>query len=356
MPEKKNQHFVPRCALKPFSLDGAGAAINLFNISRARPIPNAPVKGQCARDYLYGSADKGIEDKLAELEGHYARIVTHLNGGSNLSDVDKEWLLMFIFIQQRRTELAVQNIRDATSSMADAVFARAPEQRPVETQSDIQLMHFSLSMALAQLKYAVDLKMVVLRNSSPIDFITCDHPSALTNRFHLQKLHQNSFGISNSGAILLMPLTPRLSMMCYDKGVYTVPNASGTSFVELKRQDDVRAVNLIQYLSADRNIYFKNWDDVTLIALEMVQVSEKRTAAVAVSKVFVRDDDDGVETYRRGTVDEELTAKESLVMTSFRQPDPGSWPSVVKFREKPKTFNNGSAVGHVRKPEWLSGK
>jgi hypothetical protein len=70
MPEKKNQHFVPRCALKPFSLDGAGAAINLFNISRAREIRNAPVKGQCARDYLYGSGENSLEDSLVELEGN----------------------------------------------------------------------------------------------------------------------------------------------------------------------------------------------------------------------------------------------------------------------------------------------
>jgi hypothetical protein len=82
MPENKNQHFVPRCALKPFSLDGAGLAINLFNIPRARAIQNAPVKSQCARDYLYGKGEKSAEGLLARLEGNYARIVSHLSSGS----------------------------------------------------------------------------------------------------------------------------------------------------------------------------------------------------------------------------------------------------------------------------------
>ena len=44
MPAHKNQHFVPRCALKPFSLDGNGKAINLFNIKSKLAIENAPVK------------------------------------------------------------------------------------------------------------------------------------------------------------------------------------------------------------------------------------------------------------------------------------------------------------------------
>ena len=213
-------------------------------------------------------------------------------------------------------------------------------------------------MALSQMKYVTDLKMVIFTNKSGMDFIICDHPAALTNRFHFQKLHQNSFGLLNSGAVISMPLTPRLSVMCYDSGVYTIPNATGTSFLVLKHENDISALNQIQYLSAAKNIYFRNWKDAELVASEIVAVSEKRTAAGAISKVLVRDHNRASlgEVYRSGTNEERLTAQETMVMTSFRQPDPATWPSVLKFRDKPKTFDNGSAVGHVRKPEWLSGK
>ena len=71
MPAHKNQHFVPRCALKPFSLGGTGDAINVFNIASKRAIRNAPVKGQCARAYLYGK-DLKAEQLLMTLEGNYA--------------------------------------------------------------------------------------------------------------------------------------------------------------------------------------------------------------------------------------------------------------------------------------------
>ena len=62
MANLKNQHFVPRCLLKPFTQDGEGKAINVYNIRHDKLIQNAPVKGQCARDYLYGEGweDRGI--------------------------------------------------------------------------------------------------------------------------------------------------------------------------------------------------------------------------------------------------------------------------------------------------------
>jgi hypothetical protein len=66
MPAQKNQHFVPRAALKPFTLSSEGAAINVFNIKRDRAVQDAPVKGQCARDYFYGK-DLKLENKLVQL-------------------------------------------------------------------------------------------------------------------------------------------------------------------------------------------------------------------------------------------------------------------------------------------------
>ena len=355
MPAKKNNHFVPRCALKPFSLNGGGLAINVFNIPRKLVIQNAPVKGQCARDYLYGKADQSAEDVLMKLEGQYSRVVSQLVAGIDLNDADEEWLRLFAMIQHRRTEAAIQQMRSMTESMTDAVFARAPDQRPRDDSSDAEVMHQSLRLAMEFMKYSVDLKVVVFTNRTSIDFVTSDHPAVLTNRFHFQRLHQNSFGISNSGAILSMPLSPRLTLWCYDKAVYSIPNASGTSFIELSRENDVRAVNDLQYLNSSKNIYFRQWEDVERIVAEVDAVSDQRAAAGPRTKILVRDHSGtgSDEVYRAGTTEEELTAKETVALTSIHQPVPKSWPAVLKYREKPKTFFAGTAVGHVRKPEWL---
>ncbi|WP_107355944.1 DUF4238 domain-containing protein [Rhodopseudomonas palustris] len=68
MPDNKNQHYVPRCLLKPFTLNGDGRSINVFNMARERSIANAPVKSQCSRDYFYGRDDLRSEKVLADLE------------------------------------------------------------------------------------------------------------------------------------------------------------------------------------------------------------------------------------------------------------------------------------------------
>ena len=53
MADNKNQHFVPKAHLKPFSVDGEGKAIHLFNLDAGRAIPNAAVRKQCSHDYLW---------------------------------------------------------------------------------------------------------------------------------------------------------------------------------------------------------------------------------------------------------------------------------------------------------------
>lgn len=370
MPEHKSQHFVPKCALKPFSLNGEGHAINLVNINSSRAIPNAPVKGQCARDYLYAKENLRVEEILIHMEGHYARMVASLSEGGVLTAEDVNALKFIILIQTRRTEMAIQQIRIFTKSMADAIYRRAPDQKSADTRTDRQLMHLSLGMAARAREYVKDLKLIVFRNRTAVDFVTCDNPALLTNRFHFQKLKINNFGLSNSGALLSMPLTPRLSVMCYDTGIYSVPNASGTQFVDLTDKDDADAINQLQYLSSSKNVYFRNWNDADRIKLEIASLAEPRAqAAEPITKIYIRDDaatksiaklrdpETGkYETYREGTPDEEQTAQETLAATGFQFPEPSKWPSKLKWRTKPKFYATGTAAGYIRKEEWLNRK
>jgi hypothetical protein len=112
----------------------------------------------------------------------------------------------------------------------------------------------------------------------------------VTNRFYLQKLNQNKFGVMNSGAILSMPIGPKQSAVCYDRAVYSIPNASKTPFVALTDIDDVRAVNQLQYLTAAKNIYFRRWEDAERIKSEFETLLDRRDQAVPISTVYFRDD------------------------------------------------------------------
>jgi hypothetical protein len=70
MADHKNQHFVPRVLLRPFTKNAEDKSINLYNIRADRLIPDAPVKGQCARHYWYGE-DGQLEALLGKLEGMF---------------------------------------------------------------------------------------------------------------------------------------------------------------------------------------------------------------------------------------------------------------------------------------------
>jgi Protein of unknown function (DUF4238) len=365
MPAHKNQHFVPRCALKPFSLDGEGKAINLFNIPKDRTIQNAPVKGQCARDYLYGKENLSAEHTLTELEGRYARIVDLLSGGGVLSHDDMEMLKFLILVQTRRTEWAIQNVRQASDDMMDMIFSRAPSQRPAAF-SDTQLMTLSMRLAVKTTEFVLDLKLVIFRNKTAIDFLTCDNPAVHTNRFHLVTLKENNFGLSNSGAMFSMPLTPKLSAMCYDKATYSIPNASGTQFVDLTDNDDAVALNQLQYISASKNLYFRKWPDGARIQADLQAFVAKRAEVRPITTAYIQDNTakhptlrhrdsrtGKIEAYRVATPEEVSSSKAPmLVRTSPAFAEPFLWPSKMKLRPKPKCFDTHSSVGLVRKAEW----
>jgi hypothetical protein len=154
--------------------------------------------------------------------------------------------------------------------------------------------------------------------------------------------------------MLSMPISPDLSMLWYDMGVYTIPNATGTIFIDVNSADDVDAFNELQFLAASKNIYFSRWEDASDITDDIKALSQKRADARYISRVFVPDlTGNDSEVYRAATSEEELTARRTLVGTGFRFPVPSRWPSQIRYRSKPRTFFNGSVMGHVRKEEWL---
>ena len=209
MPAQKNQHFVPRAALKPFTLNSEGAAINVFNIKRNLAIQNAPVKGQCARDYFYGKDDLKLENCLVQLEGEYARIVRSLVAGGTPDDADHEWLSLFSLVQFRRTARAIEEMRECTELMVNAFFGNHPEKQP-QAFTDTEMVIMSLRSGFRSREYRSDLTPVIFENQTGVRFVISDNPLVLTNRFFFQRLNAGNFGLANSGAILAMPVSQQI--------------------------------------------------------------------------------------------------------------------------------------------------
>jgi hypothetical protein len=346
----KNQHYVPRCHFKPFSLNGEGHAVNLFNIPKSFAIQNAPVKGQCAKDYLYG-ADLRLEDALGQIEACYGRIVHPLSTQTSITPNDLAFLGSFAYLQSHRTDRAIQRKREADLDIQNALYADTPQDPPDIDLTDRALVHESIDSFNATRHFVDDLKCCVVRNKTARDFVTSDDPAIVTNKFYMQKLDRSDFGMASSGTMLVLPLTPRFLLLCYDGGVYTIPEKIGRC-VEITDLTDVIALNELQYLKAAENIYFSQWSERDQIAAEFESVRARRPASWSVVHMAVPVDGDPT-LFRRVSREEARASQHALLHHQTIFPRPSLWLSKLKFRNPPRTFSNGSGVGHVRKREFL---
>jgi hypothetical protein len=330
-----------------------GRAIHTYVLDAGRPVQNAPLKSQCSKDYFYGK-DLKAEKALGDLEGHYARILSLLMEGSALNATDEDWLLLFTVIQSRRTESALAEVAAFQEGLNDVIFKDHPDQRP-RPLAHAQLMGISMSGGVHMHDYARGLKFIVLRNRTAVDFITSDNPAMMTNRLAFEEWEDKSFGIINSGAILVPPLTPRLSALFFDIGIYSVSIPRGTRFVDVSDPSDIIAMNDLQCSNANKNVYFSNWDDKDAIRLKASACAKERAKVKHQITTLVRDHSipGPGEAYREGTEGEESKSNELMVKGSVVHPRPPRWPHFLKYRPNPITFSNNTAIGYVRKEEWL---
>jgi hypothetical protein len=350
VPKQKNQHYVPKCHFKPFSVDAEGHAINLFNIANALTIPNAPVKGQCAKDYLHGS-DLRLEGALGQLETHYAKIVHPLASQTSIATVDMPFLCSFAYLQFHRTATALQRKRDAGLDVQDAVYSGTSETPPQIDLSDRALIQESLETFSGLRHFVDDLKCCLVRNKTQRDFVTSDDPAILTNRYYMQRLNRCDFGIASSGVMLVLPLTPRYLLLCYDRGVYTIPEKDSNG-IDVTSPADISALNELQYLKAAENIYFSNWSERNIIAREFETFRNKRPTSWHVVRMAVATDGDPA-IYHEVSREEARSTQRSLLHQQAIFPRPSAWFSKMKHRTSVRAYSNGSAMGYVRKREFL---
>lgn len=350
MASYKNQHYVPRCLFKPFTLDANGKAINLYNIRSEKFIKNAPAKNQCSRNFFYG-ADLVQEKSLSELEGHFSRVTKLIAERKELSSIDLEWLTVFAIVQTRRTAQAISRLEQFMRQMADEVFGDHPDQRPPDPTHE-ELVFQSMTMGLKMARNIDDLKMIFLENRTELEFSISDHPSVFNNRFNFEASTVKGFGLASSGLFIVLPIAPRLAVFFFDIGVYSVSIPRGTRFVRLTDVADVRILNELQELNAEENVYFSGWSGRAELVIRDGRIEQQRKLRPHVERL-VQDPTMPTAAFRRGTPEERAKGGRQLLHIGSQHPRPRSWPAFLKSRKNPIAFSDGSMAGHVRKAEWL---
>ncbi|MCE9549635.1 MAG: DUF4238 domain-containing protein [Betaproteobacteria bacterium] len=345
MASNKNQHFVPRCYLRPFTTDEDRKIINLFNIDRAKVILDAPIKSQCSRDYFYGTDDR-LENAIQFVEKSYASALPDLlSYRKPLTPKSRVVIPRFWFLQHIRTEAASQRTV-AMSEEADELIEHPTESFKLGIKEAVQIALRSYAENLDALD---DLKIVLAYNKTDIPFITSDDPSVLTNRWLINSMATigPGYGPRAAGVLCILPLSPRVCCICYDGHIYSIPNVG--NWVDVRYPADVDAINDLQYLNCVANIYFsEHADSDRVLGLHTRNEGLKPPARHRIHYAIETESSNGVTKF--AVVDKKNAPEHSraLIHMESLRVEPKKWPSILHWRNKGYFYSNDTGLGHVR--------
>jgi hypothetical protein len=352
MATNKNQHFVPRCYLRSFTVDCANKEINLFNIDRLKFIEHAPVKNQCSGDYFYGK-DLALDKALQATEAAYGKALRDiLRPGYKLTDSHRDFLRRFWLLQFMRTDAASRRAVEMNAAMEDIIGIEVPDFRyGIREAVQIAMRVFADKMNLVD-----DLKICLFKNRTSIPFVTSDDPAVVTNRWYLRdrRTRGRAFGLRSAGNLLLLPLSPRVLCLGYDGDVYSVPHKGG--WVDVRNDKDVEALNQYQFLNCWANIYVHDSAYSRKVYDVFCTLASIRPKERHIINYAVLDTHEGeFKRYRVIDPDRAVDHQEALIHIQKVYAQPNAWPKQLRWRSRGIVFTNGTGIGYVRR-RWAKGQ
>lgn len=332
-------------------MPGSEAAISLYNLDRKRSICDAPLKSQCSGNYFYGQNDT-LENAIQLVESGYASMLSRLLANNKvLKNAEQTLLHTFWLFQHLRTEAAAKRAVQMSEETREIVGTEEVNFRlGIKDAVLMAVRAFAENMSIVE-----DLKFCLIRNNSKYPFITSDNPAILTNRWHLQDKRTlgHSFGFNSSGALIMLPLSPKLLFLGYDGDVYNV--AHENHVVNVKSVRDIIAFNQHQFLQCNANVYFKRPEDSEIIHRAYLDIESKRPESrYKMTYAELDGIEGGVERYISVDPKNRNKHKTAIVQAQTVHPQPKIWPSQIKIRSKGYVYSNGTAVGYVREAKRSS--
>lgn len=292
MPDNKSHHYVPRFYLRNFSR--SGKSVDLFNIDGERLIKNAPIKGQCCRDYFYGK-DLEQEKSLSSVEGEVATLFKIIMDQVRLPHKFTAGHLLLCFhiaTQAGRTQYAA----DVVNEMTDGMWKEVMKHDPKVTQDMLAQVKFGYdNPALVSIGHAalgfpllMDLECRVLLAPRGTEFITSDNPVVMYNQFMLWRTGGSNTGLASKGLQIFFPIWPFLTLVMYDRDVYHFGRAK-SALVHMASAIDVHELNMLQFIAATKNVYtFTSAANIFKVAQDAAKHRRKKKAVI---KVFPQPDE-----------------------------------------------------------------
>ena len=291
MAVKRNQHFVPQFYLRIFQ--SAPKRIHLYDLGRMEPRKDVGIKGQCCKRYFHGK-DSKIEDALCELEGTSAKMLQSIANTRKLPPRrNKAYLDMLTFacLQDLRTQKRTVAFDHMLHKLLGRAFKGMDEVPEGIVLDHLELITLSLSMIPDALEQISDLKSHLVASRSEA-FITSDAPVYTYNQYCEGIRDRGITGLASRGLQIFVPLSPSLLLVLYDGRAYKIRRLadrwSGRSVTD--DVSDIDQLNLLQLLSAERNVYFSNWEQHRDIERLLPDFEILRVADPQIVREFQQDD------------------------------------------------------------------
>ncbi|WP_309623298.1 DUF4238 domain-containing protein [Novosphingobium sp.] len=352
----KNQHFVPKVYLRPFG-NASQKAINLYNFGLDFCVEGASIKNQCSRNYFYGN-DPKFEDFIQYFEGRYGELITRLRRGL-IGKNDISALFNFFVLQHLRTPHMLSQRLDVFDAFRNTVIGgrplhetRADAQIPFDMQREMQEQIYIAAKASNLLH---DLRPVLLINRTNIPFITSDNPACVTNRLYTQRFRDETSGLIQSGAAIVLPISPDMAFLAYDEDVFH--SVGSQIYLEVQNERDIDRLNELQAQVATESLYFSDRKHKLYVEQLARRCVDMRRESWAFIWTGIKiGEDDVYEQYRTAIQDDAESTETRITSVSMYNPAPSSWPTFLKFKMRPKGHTTGSAIGYVRakhaKDQW----
>lgn len=276
MPPRKNQHFVPRHVLRPWTED---ERVQSLHLDSGR-VFTEHVSNVCARNYFYGSPP--LEAEIGDLEGLHARPINELRNGSTLPDLDdrqRELLLSFVTTQRTRTKAAQEDIEDGGGDFLREGIREDLEngryERIIEWNSDLTeqektdalldasvkgIHHREIVQGIFGFIGIGDLHGLMLRNATAGEFLISDTPVVHDNPRYKTQRGMVRAGLANRGLQIYCPIDPDRILLLYDPLVYEFDtNSRDELFV--KSTELLDELNLLQFHSANDIVMSRSADE-----------------------------------------------------------------------------------------------
>ena len=223
--------------------------------------PTAKLKTQGSKNFFYGT-DGIVEDKLADIEGHLARVIKQIIDTKSApckGSIDHLYLIYFILLTDFRNPVWIQNVKNRLLETDKRLLELDPttevdKLNPKPTHEEI--VKLSLSMALEISNNLTDLDYKLLLNKTNKPFLTSDFPIVKYNQFlETKKWPHSKTGYLTVGLQIFVPINSEILLFLFDSSIYKIGEKRQTRFL-VKTSQDIDAINILQFINGFETIFF----------------------------------------------------------------------------------------------------